>query len=134
MPILTKSSSALLAVVLSRDNDRPHQSTVKIRGGSIMPEINPEIADDVPWSDVITPYDEAHFIVYVRLLDAEADGADWQEVAKIVLHRDPATDAKHAHKCWVAHLNRAKWMTTSGHRELLCDSAGDKAVGKKWLS
>src|SRR5487761_1194212 len=37
-------------------------------------ELNPAIADDVPWSDTITAYDEAHFVVYLRLLDAVADG------------------------------------------------------------
>jgi len=33
-----------------------------------MPELDPEIADEVPWSDAITQYDEAHFVTYVRLL------------------------------------------------------------------
>ncbi len=98
-----------------------------------MPEIDPEIADGVPWSDAITPYDEAHFITYVRLLDAEVEGADWQEVAKIVLHRDPLADPGGAHKCWVSHLNRAKWMTTSGYKELLRD-ARDGGPGKTRLS
>ncbi|PKQ01744.1 MAG: hypothetical protein CVT73_21830, partial [Alphaproteobacteria bacterium HGW-Alphaproteobacteria-12] len=30
------------------------------------PELNPEIADDVPWSETITDYDERHLIVYLR--------------------------------------------------------------------
>ena len=53
-----------------------------------MAKLDPEIADEVPWADEITSYDEDHFITYLRLLDAEAEGADWREVARIVLHRD----------------------------------------------
>lgn len=37
-----------------------------------MTELDPDVADDVPWSENITPYDEAHFITYLRLLDAQA--------------------------------------------------------------
>ncbi|TIU81672.1 MAG: DUF2285 domain-containing protein, partial [Mesorhizobium sp.] len=57
-----------------------------------MPELDPHVADEVPWSDRITPYDDRHKVIYMRLLDAEADGADWQEVARIVLHRDPVAE------------------------------------------
>jgi hypothetical protein len=35
--------------------------------------------------DDLTPYDEEHLITYLRLLDADAEGAEWHEVAKIVL-------------------------------------------------
>ena len=52
-----------------------------------MIELDPSVADEVPWSDNITPYDDQHTITYLRLLDADAEGADWQEVARIVLHR-----------------------------------------------
>ncbi|SMF81747.1 hypothetical protein SAMN06265365_1411 [Tistlia consotensis] len=54
-----------------------------------MAKLDPEIADDAPWADEITSYDEDHFITYLRLLDADAEGADWREAARIVLHRDP---------------------------------------------
>lgn len=84
-----------------------------------MSELNPDVEDDVPWSDAVTPYDEAHFITYIRLLDAEAEGADWREVARIVLHRDASVDQDRVHHCWAAHLRRAQWMTTSGYRHLL---------------
>ena len=39
---------------------------------------------------VLTGYDEQHLITYLRLLDADAEGADWREVARIVLHLDPS--------------------------------------------
>jgi hypothetical protein len=85
-------------------------------------ELDPDVADDVPWSDNITPYDEQHFVTYVRLLDAEAEQADWQEVARIVLHRNPKTEPDRTRRCWEEHLRRAKWMTESGYRKLLMDA------------
>lgn len=81
-----------------------------------MPDLDPEIADDVPWADHVTPYDEDHFITYLRLLDAEAEGADWREAARIVLHRDPDAEPERARHCWEAHLKRARWMTEQGYR------------------
>ncbi|MCP1201088.1 DNA -binding domain-containing protein [Notoacmeibacter sp. MSK16QG-6] len=77
------------------------------------------VADEVPWSDRITPYDEAHFAIYIRLLDAESEGADWREVARIVLGRDPSTHPEQTHHCWQDHLRRAKWMSETGYRMIL---------------
>ena len=84
-----------------------------------MPELDPDVSDDVPCTDKITPYDEAHFVTYLRLLDAEIAGADWREVARIVLHRDPASEPERTRLCWEAHLRRAQWMTEHGYRHLL---------------
>jgi len=84
-----------------------------------MTELDPDVADDVPWSNEITLYDEQHFVTYIRLLDAEADSADWQEVARIVLHRDPMAEPDRSRRCWEEHLKRAKWMTEHGHSQLL---------------
>ena len=77
----------------------------------------------MPWSDNITPYDEAHFITYLRLLDAQAEQADWRAVARIVLHRDPTAEPYWTRRCWEVHLKRAKWMTESGYRKLLLDAS-----------
>lgn len=85
-------------------------------------ERDPEVADQVPWSERITPYDESHFVTYLRLLDAEAEGADWQDVARLVLQRDPDADPAAARRCWENHLARARWMTLSGYRRLLEDA------------
>ncbi|WP_153100172.1 hypothetical protein [Paraburkholderia hayleyella] len=49
-----------------------------------MPELDPEVADEVPWSDRIAPDDETHFVTYMRLLDAEADSADWQGIPPVL--------------------------------------------------
>lgn len=77
------------------------------------------IASEAPWSDAITAYDEAHFIVYLRLLDAVADGADWREAAAIVLGIEPAADPAGARRCWESHLQRARWIAENGYRHLL---------------
>ncbi|MBS88095.1 MAG: DUF2285 domain-containing protein [Novosphingobium sp.] len=79
----------------------------------------PDVADEVPWSDNITPYDDQHTITYFRLLDADVEGADWQEVARIVLHRDPLAEPERARHCWEDHLRRARWMTEIGYRRIL---------------
>jgi hypothetical protein len=59
------------------------------------------------------------FLTYLRLLDADAEGADWQEVAKIVLHIDPEREPDRAKRAWESHLTGAKWMTENGFRHLL---------------
>jgi hypothetical protein len=78
-------------------------------------------ADSVatPTSAALTGYDTMHLITYLRLLDADADGADWREVAKIVLKIDPKREPERAKRMWESHLSRAKWMTKSGFRHLL---------------
>lgn len=81
--------------------------------------MNPPIADEVPWSDTITEYDESHYIVYLRLLDAKADGASSDEMAQLVLGIDPAPEPARAAKAVSSHLRRAQWMTEKGYRHLL---------------
>ncbi len=85
--------------------------------------LDPDVADGVPWSENITPYDEEHFVSYLRLLDADADGAEWSEVARLVLHRDPRSEPERTRRCWEGHLARARWMMTKGYRKLLEQAA-----------
>lgn len=84
-----------------------------------MPELFPTVADIAAWSDQVTPYDERHFLTYARLLDAEAESADWREAARIVLLLDPDKDPEGARRCWQTHLARAKWIATTGYQQLL---------------
>jgi hypothetical protein len=67
----------------------------------------------------LTTYDKEHATVYIRLLDAEADGADWMEVSRTVLRIDPVRELARAHRAWETHLSRAKWLTENGYRQLL---------------
>jgi hypothetical protein len=68
---------------------------------------------------VLTDYDEEHVVTYVRMLDADADGADWREVSRIVLHIDPDLDPDRARRAFDSHLARAKWAARFGYRQLL---------------
>lgn len=89
-------------------------------------KLDPDVANEVPWSEDVTSYDEEHFITYLRLLDADAEGAEWPEVARIVLHRDPQNEAEQTRRCWEVHLARARWMTNKGYRRLLEQAAAER--------
>jgi hypothetical protein len=76
--------------------------------------LDPDIADSAPSDRVLTPYDEKHIVTYLRLLQAEGEGADWREVARIVLHIDPKGEPDRARTAYESHLERAKWATERG--------------------
>ncbi|MCA6102100.1 MULTISPECIES: DUF2285 domain-containing protein [Bradyrhizobium] len=78
------------------------------------PQLDPDVADVAPKESVLTVYDEQHVITYIRLLQAEGEGADWREVARIVLHIDPECEPDRARNAYQSHLARAKWMTEHG--------------------
>jgi hypothetical protein len=83
------------------------------------PPLDPDVADVAPSDSMLTPYDHDHAITYLRLLDADAEGADWREVTQIVLHIDPEREPVRARQAYESHLTRAKWMTEQGYRHLL---------------
>ena len=75
--------------------------------------------DRPPESDRLTAYDESHLALYIRLLDAAAEGADWREAVQILFALDPDCEPDRARIVHDSHLARARWMTTTGYRELL---------------
>jgi T6SS, Transcription factor, DNA binding domain len=81
--------------------------------------LDPDLADTAPTDPALTPYDHEHLITYLRLLDADAEGADWRDVARIVLHLDPGREPDRAWRSFNTHLERARWMTEQGYRQLL---------------
>lgn len=83
------------------------------------PLLDPDLSDLAPSADRLTRYDEEHLVTYLRLLDSEAEGADWAEVSRIVLQIDPAQEPARARRVWESHLARARWMTTHGYQHLL---------------
>ena len=83
----------------------------------------PHVADAAPDEPFLTGYDMAHLVTYLRLLDADAEGAAWQEAARIVLSLDVKSDGERAKRVWASHLARAKWMTEEGYRHLLRGAA-----------
>jgi hypothetical protein len=87
------------------------------------PSLDPDVANIAPNEPVLTAYDEQHVVTYIRLLQAEGEGADWHEVARIVLHIDPEREPERARTAYQSHLARAKWVTEQGR---LLRGAGSK--------
>lgn len=87
------------------------------------PQLDPDVADIAPNEATLTAYDEQHVVTYIRLLQAEGQGADWREVARIVLHVDPEREPDRARTAYQSHLARAKWVTEQGR---LLRGAGSK--------
>ena len=83
------------------------------------PPLDPNVADVAPNESAVTTYDEQHVVTYMRLLQADSEGADWREVARVVLHIDPEREPERARNAYQSHLARAKWMTEQG-RLLRC--------------
>ena len=83
------------------------------------PPLDPDVADTAPSDSVLTAYNEQHVVTCLRLLDADAQGADWREVARIVLHLDPEREPDRARRAFDIHSSRDKWMTEHGYRHLL---------------
>ncbi|MDE2442344.1 MAG: DUF2285 domain-containing protein [Betaproteobacteria bacterium] len=79
----------------------------------------PPFEDNPPAGEIVTTYDERHFVTYLRVLDAEAEGADWREIATIVFGLNPSVEPERAKRVYESHLDRARWMTTHGYRNLL---------------
>lgn len=78
------------------------------------PQLDPDVVDVAPNDLALTAYDEQHVVTYIRLLQAEGQGADWREVARIVLHIDPEREPDRARTAYQSHLARAKWVTEQG--------------------
>lgn len=82
-----------------------------------------EFLDAPPSENAITDYDNKHSVTYLRLLDAAADGAPWQEAAAIIMGFNLDGDAERAERVHASHLERARWMTRTGYRHLLTEAA-----------
>ncbi|RAZ89466.1 DUF2285 domain-containing protein [Mesorhizobium hawassense] len=75
--------------------------------------------DTAPTGEELTDYDRNHIKLYMRLFDADADGADWREVVRILFGIDPKEEPQRARQVHDSHLARARWMTRIGYRLLL---------------
>ncbi|MER8403540.1 hypothetical protein NKH16_02110 [Mesorhizobium sp. M1307] len=83
--------------------------------------MKPGLLEEVPWSDSITVYDKDNFTIYMRILDACADNASEEEMAKLILGIDPLLEPVRARKAVRSHIDRANWMVTTGYKELFAD-------------
>lgn len=83
----------------------------------------PDMLALAPKGDV-SGYDRNQLALYAALLDAEAAGTDWREVAANLMSLDPAHDG--AERCWRSHLERARWITSDGLAEAVAVFGGDQ--------
>lgn len=79
----------------------------------------PAFEDRPPHTDHVNAYDERHLVTYIRLLDADAEGADWREAVRIIFGLDAAKEPDRARIVHDSHLARARWMTETGYKHLL---------------
>ena len=82
-----------------------------------MPPLDPDLADLAPSEPALTPYDQEHAVTYMRMLDADAEGADWREVARVVLHIDSDREPDRARQALESHLTRVKCSIQLGRRK-----------------
>jgi len=64
--------------------------------------LDPDVADLAPTDPALTRYDEQHLVMH----DANADGADWREVSRTVLHIDAEREPDRARRAYDNHLAR----------------------------
>jgi hypothetical protein len=122
----TKVNEAVRMIQESTGHQYDKESKAKLvdqqpiaRMPMLTPPLNPEVADTAPSDPGLTSYDEEHLMTYLRLLDADAKGADWREIARMVLHLDSEHESDRVRRTFESHLSRAKWMTEHGYRHLL---------------
>ena len=87
------------------------------KGNSFMTE--PRFQDRPPDKPHLTGYDETHLTDYLRLIDADDEGADWCEAVSIIFGLDPIAEPERAKCVHDSHLARARWMTEVGYAYLL---------------
>jgi hypothetical protein len=75
--------------------------------------------DRPPVTERVNAYDEQHLAIYLRLLMAEEEGADWREIVHVLFGLDPVREPERAKLVHESHLARAHWMTETGYRHLL---------------
>jgi hypothetical protein len=93
--------------------------TRRMRPAVIERPIDPDVADEAPNAAVLTGYDEEHGITYLRLLDAEAEGATgvrWRALCCIST-RDVNPSVRGAPGRATCHASNG--MVERGYRHLL---------------
>lgn len=97
--------------------NRPFRTGYTFPSGVCVTKI--EFQDQAPVDMAVTAYDRQLFPIYLRLLDAEAEGADRDEVIERLFGLCSSDDPARANRIYDSHLARAKWMSSQGFRELL---------------
>lgn len=72
-----------------------------------------------PISEAITAYDRQCFKLYLMLIDAENDGERWEDAHERIFGLETGVDLQIAELQYHSHLERARWMTIDGYKQLL---------------
>lgn len=87
--------------------------------------------DRAPESDEVSPYDERNLVTYLRLLDADAENADWKEAVRLIFNIDPDVCPERAKDMHASHLERARWMSRVGYRQLAARGSEKPPISSK---
>jgi hypothetical protein len=74
-----------------------------------------------PTTDAFTPYDQAHFALYLSVLHADAEGTPIPQIAREIFGIDPETEPIRAATVVKSHLDRARWFSAHGQMRILED-------------
>jgi len=72
------------------------------------------LADEAPSDDKLTEYDAQHRTLYLRLLDAERQKLNWEDVVQALFDIDPKRELGRARRVLESHLVRAHWIAENG--------------------
>jgi hypothetical protein len=75
-----------------------------------------------PAGERLTAYDRQLAKTYLRLLDADAAGATWQDSVRHIFGADPGAEPEWSERMHAAHLARAKWLRDGGYLRFLGQS------------
>src|SRR6185437_458621 len=90
-----------------------------------------ELTDQAPSEDALTAYDEAHFRLYMNLLNAEASKVPSAQICKEFLGVDASQEPERARMRLESHLRRARWFSTGdGFRHLIDREVGPNRAEK----
>ena len=80
-----------------------------------------DIADEVPWSNELTPYDVAHLKLYLELLSSADGRGEEGDICRRLLNIDSEREPARARTRFESHLKRAQWVSTEGLHLLFHD-------------
>jgi hypothetical protein len=79
----------------------------------------PGFEGEAPTDAAVTAYDIAHATLYIRLMDAAAEGLDWRVMTIRLFEIEPDREPDRARRIVESHLARALWMRDEGYKGLL---------------
>ena len=75
--------------------------------------------DFAPTGETLTDYDRRCFKLYIMLIDAHDAGVPWDDSYPNLFDEPIGADRQRAERRHQSHLDRARWMTAAGYRQLI---------------